>query len=221
MTKKRLCRFCGSADVPPNRAARGDHCCRACSTRKSRERREARGLGKPRIVDLPGEVWALLDGYAQPYEVSNLGRVKNALGREMKQKRPGKFPYPTVSLIRANGKRATMAIHRLVGGAFLGPRPPGHVTRHLNGDVMDNRVWTNLVWGTPKENCDDTNRHGRLPRGEKHCCAILSERVVVRARSRSARGETTASMAREYGVSQRSMRDAIAGKTWKHIGREA
>lgn len=216
----RPCRFCGSSDVPPQRAAQSHYCCPRCATIKARERRERRGVAKPRLVSLPGEIWRVIPGYAQAYQVSNLGRIRNALGREMKLKAPGKFPYPTVALVLPGGGKKAKAVHRLVGDAFLGPRPPGHVTRHLNGDTTDNRAWVNLVWGTPLENCQDTARHGRLPRGERHCCAILTDEIVATIRRRQWAGASASALAREYGVHPRTIRDAVAGVTWKHLSME-
>lgn len=58
-----------------------------------------------------------------------------------------------------NSKKMTAKVHQLVLEAFVGPRPEGMVTRHLNGDPSDNRL-TNLAWGTHAENNADTVQHG-------------------------------------------------------------
>jgi hypothetical protein len=58
-------------------------------------------------------------------------------------------------------------VHRLVLEAFVGPRPPGHLCRHLNGVPDDNRV-ENLAWGTPKENGEDAVRHREMKAERKH-----------------------------------------------------
>ncbi len=53
-----------------------------------------------------------------------------------------------------------MTVHTLVLMAFAGPRPAdGMVTRHLNGDKLDNRA-ANLAWGTVQENIHDKFAHG-------------------------------------------------------------
>jgi hypothetical protein len=51
--------------------------------------------------------------------------------------------------------------HHLVLEAFVGPRPAGMQTRHLNGVKHDNRS-ANLAWGSAKENAEDNKRLGRL-----------------------------------------------------------
>jgi hypothetical protein len=51
-------------------------------------------------------------------------------------------------------------VHQLILETFVGIRPEGYHTRHLNGDKMDNRL-SNLCWGTASENREDTVRHKR------------------------------------------------------------
>jgi hypothetical protein len=53
--------------------------------------------------------------------------------------------YLSVGLSR-NSKQRAFYVHRLVAEAFLGPRPAGKETMHLNGDRTDNRV-ANLAYG--------------------------------------------------------------------------
>lgn len=60
-------------------------------------------------------------------------------------------------------------VHLLVLETFVGPRPEGLVSRHLNGEGTDNRR-ANLCWGTPHENAMDTVRHGRNPSGPHPTC---------------------------------------------------
>lgn len=57
------------------------------------------------------------------------------------------------------GKRINCRIHALVADAFLPPRPDGAVTRHIDGDHLNNTV-ENLQWGTQSENVRDAVNHG-------------------------------------------------------------
>lgn len=90
------------------------------------------------------EVWLPIDGFDYPYEVSNLGRVRNAASGHVL--RPGlNRGYAHVSL-SLEGKGKTVYIHRLVLLTFLGPaHHEGSQACHNNGVRSDNRL-TNLRW---------------------------------------------------------------------------
>lgn len=75
--------------------------------------------------------------------------------------------YPSVRIL-VNGKRKRYAVHKLVAITHLGPKPtPRHEVRHLDGDKLNARA-ENLAWGTPKENADDREVHGKTSRGIRH-----------------------------------------------------
>jgi hypothetical protein len=58
------------------------------------------------------------------------------------------------------------------------------------------------------------------PRGSANHIAKLTEAIVATARRRFAAGESANALGREYGVSGVAMRNAITGRTWKHVGLE-
>lgn len=113
------------------------------------------------------ERWLPIPGYEGRYDVSDQGRVRSWLlwhgdtgPRVISQNHTGsRQQYLAVSLWHANGTRRTATVHRLVGEAFIGPRPDGLDTRHLNGNSEDNRI-ENLTYGTKRENQADSIRHG-------------------------------------------------------------
>lgn len=117
------------------------------------------------------------------YRVTEDGRVfsiaHNWRGygeREMSQI-PHKDGYLSVRLI-IDGKRKRFAVHRLVAAKFLPPAPSRlHQVRHLDGDKSNNR-FSNLAWGTAKDNADDREAHGRTSRGLSHSQAIKKGREV-------------------------------------------
>ena len=129
------------------------------------------------------EIWLHIPGYDGYYEVSNLGRVRsvdrliaNSLGRTrwypgriLKEFHPRQpWSYPMV-IVGRRPHQKVMKVHSLVLAAFVGPRPEGMVTRHLNGDSTDNRL-ENLRYGTPSENMLDRNTHGTChERNKTHC----------------------------------------------------
>lgn len=81
--------------------------------------------------------------------------------------------YLHVSLCHQN-RKVTRMIHRLICMSFHGMPPAGTQTRHLNGNMEDNRP-ENLCWGTAAENWQDRRVHGTASCGEKHWASKLSD----------------------------------------------
>jgi len=100
------------------------------------------------------EVWksVVLDRFSYPYQVSNLGRVRNKSGRILKPFLRGqrKGTYPCVDLYRY-GTRIRIDVHRLVALHFV-PNPKWKPeVNHLDCNKM-NTVADNLEWCTRSEN---------------------------------------------------------------------
>ena len=102
------------------------------------------------LAELGVEVWADVPDF--PYEASNLGKLRNP--------KTGALVGTGVSM---SGYFALpdLLVHRAVLAAFDGPRPPFVKGCHGVGGRLDNRL-TNLVWGTPADNAQDTAAHGHL-----------------------------------------------------------
>lgn len=127
-------------------------------------------------MSLPSnEQWRPVPGYEGLYEVSSHGRVRSWVpwaGRPTPRTlacppnvRDG---YPAVGLIR-EGRRTTHKVHNLVARAFIGPRAPGEVVRHLDGDRTHNRP-ANLAYGSIADNAQDAIAHGTNARNNlTHC----------------------------------------------------
>ena len=123
--------------------------------------------------------------------------------------------YLCVSLRKEDGKLQTHRVHVLVATTFHGPKPFAEaVVRHLNGDKLDN-LWTNLQWGTTIENSEDAFQHGRFQQGEASPLAKLTDASVLNIRSRQS--ESRASLAREFGVSPRTIMKIQEGRSWRHL----
>lgn len=152
------------------------------------------------------EEWRVIVGW--PYEVSDQGRVRR-LGRKPLAPRPNGKGYMRVTLCRP-GERRDHYIHRLVCAAFNGPPPtPEHEVDHDNEERGCNRA-TNLFWRTVAEN----RARRAIPHGEGHANARLTEADV---RAMRASGESSATLAKRYGVGARHVRDVRRGSNWSHV----
>jgi len=119
------------------------------------------------------EIWKPIPDWEE-YEVSNLGRVRS-LDRVRRQ---GLFKgkvlkpcivgggYHAVGLRHPFIKYRMYKIHKLVLSVFVGPRPKGKETRHLDGDKTNNKL-SNLCYGTKKQNEKDRIKHGTTFRSAK------------------------------------------------------
>lgn len=159
--------------------------------------------------------WRTVPETEDLYAVSDDGQVRGPKG--ILTQHLDTDGYPMVFLRLPSGRK-TRTVHRLVLSAFVGPRPRGLETRHLNGRRTDDRL-ENLKYGTHAENVADSKRHGTYvpPIGEKHGSAKLTEEVVKRIRAECAAGARQKDQAVRYGV-HRSLICLIVGRRiWKHV----
>jgi hypothetical protein len=128
-----------------------------------------------------------IEGYPA-YRVSKNGEVQSRWSRTvyrtltetwlpLKPIRRGR--YLTVNL--GDGvKKVAHYVHRLVLEAFVGPRPPGLICCHNDGDPTNNQV-ENLRWDSYRANSEDMLRHGTRLIGEQNN-AKLTEAAVQEVR---------------------------------------
>lgn len=171
------------------------------------------------------EVWRPISGTNGGYSVSNLGRMRS---EPRMAKRTDRRPYRVKGRIlkapvdspgykRANilidDIRKVIHVHVAMLEAFVGRRPKGYVSRHLDGNKLNNKL-SNLAWGTYVENEADKRRHGRAPIGERNGRAKLSERNVRRIRTSRQPAEV---LALQLGVSDWTIYKIRSRRRWKHI----
>ena len=123
---------------------------------------------------MDAEQWAAIKGWEGLYEVSNHGQVRSLPRYRTKGRilRHGTTHngYLTVTF-SANGRREARTLHRVVAEAFIGPKPDGMHTCHIDGDKLNNAA-TNLRYATPAENEADKRKHGTQHNVNKtHCPA--------------------------------------------------
>ncbi|KAF5069667.1 HNH endonuclease [anaerobic digester metagenome] len=113
---------------------------------------------------------------------------------------------------------STEPVHKLVLETFVGARPEGMLCRHLNGNALDNRL-INLCWGTPKQNAQDSIRHGTavcLRHGERANASKLLLTDIYEIKRLYQNGYLQRELAEQFGVTQRHISDIVRNKTWCH-----
>lgn len=184
------------------------------------------------------ENWRPVAGFEGVYEVSDLGRVRS-LDRVQEYQRgsltikrlhKGRILSPCSSLgyPSVNLRGIQTKLHRIVCVAFHGEPGPNQEVLHKDGSRTNSRA-DNLRWGTRSENIEDMFLHGvirrRAPKktirqpacGEKQHLAKLTGPIVREMRKLAAAGESSASIARQFGVAHKTAWRAIVRQTWKHI----
>lgn len=184
------------------------------------------GAGKEAKLEIGAakhEEWRTIDGFPS-YAVSNIGNIKRTapgLGTfpgRMRSLRPGRCGYASVRL--TNGARKdTMLVHRIVAVAFVPRgRPDQFEVNHKNGIKTDNRA-ENLEWCSRSENVAHSEISGLCnhKNGSGHWCATLNEKIVTECRAERAAGVKVSVLAKRYQVGPRAIREAVSGKTWRHV----
>lgn len=151
------------------------------------------------------EQWITISEFPK-YEVSSHGRVRNRkTGRVLKPMWTGlkRKQYATVRF--GKGSSADRKVHHLVLEAFVGPRPPGGIARHLDDDATNNRA-DNLRWGSYGDNSADAVYNGAV--WSLKVSPEDAERIAIRRRA----GESGKALAAEFGVSQQTICDIYKGR---------
>lgn len=157
------------------------------------------------------------------YEVSSTGLVRSWLPlrnyaptpTEPRILKPSidKNGYRTYALQVGPKKKKYIRGGAMVAEAWHGGRPDGMVVRHLDGS-KNNDTPSNLRWGTPKENSNDSKVHGTYIHGAKVNTAKLSIDDVLMIKA-STKGH--AELSKELGVSPGAIWHIRDGRTWKHV----
>ncbi len=77
---------------------------------------------------------------------------------------------------------------------------------------------THLFLGTMANNIDDMKQKGRGAQGERMPWHKLTEKDVLEIRDLAAAGTPKAQLARQYNVHYATIKDAVTGRHWKHVG---
>ncbi|MGQ2984872.1 HNH endonuclease [Flavobacterium sp.] len=144
----------------------------------------------------------------QNYEVSDQGRVrhhyKNGKVKVLAPLTNGQNDNDYLFVMIDSKKNY---IHHLVLEAFVGEKPEGYESDHMNGK-QDNRL-VSLRYLTIAEN--------RSHKGSKHGMSKLTERLVKAIKGLADMGITQKQIADLYEVSASTISSIITGKTWNHV----
>lgn len=78
-------------------------------------------------------------------------------------------------------------------------------------NAVSGKTWSWLPGAVP------VDRHRNGVKGAAHHGAKLTAEIVLECRRRFANGENSYALAREFGVAQPTMHNAIVGRTWGHV----
>ena len=167
---------------------------------------------------MENEIWKDMPGFEGIYEVSSIGRVATIKNGERFIRRLNKATgYLSVSRKqRPEDSSQTVAyVHQLIAEAFLGPRPEGHVVRHIDGNKLNNRA-SNLRYGTPDENIADSVSHGDY-KGNSNGRAKFTEPGIRAVKMLLELGISTTKIAKATGTSIGTIHAIKMGRNWKDI----
>lgn len=166
-------------------------------------------------------IWKICPRFST-YEVSEDGKIRRGVGT--------KYSLPKHALLTprlhggyriytlwSEGRAHTVYAYRMVAEAFLGDPPfDGAEACHNDGDKSHDH-FSNLRWGTHKDNMSDLVEHGGSPRGERNASVKLNEDQVLQIRRRLGSGETQQALADDFQVSQSLVSLIKSGKLWGHL----
>ncbi|MBT8411052.1 MAG: HNH endonuclease [Octadecabacter sp.] len=131
--------------------------------------------------------------------------------------------YIAYKLKCEDGCKRQVTAHRLVVLSFLGTEGRKKQIRHKDGSRM-NCHYSNLIWGTARENRKDTVAHGTSPtRGERNPKAKLTEQDVkdIRRMHRDIKegrlDMKVHELAAKYGLHIATICSIASKKLWRHV----
>lgn len=159
------------------------------------------------------EVFKPIKNY-ENYQISNLGRIKNARTNKFLKYRLNKNGYFLTQLCK-DGSRKSISVHRQLAIYFI-PNPNNlPEVNHKNGVKTDNRI-RNLEWVTHSENILHAFKLGLLNhRGENNPRSKVTQKEVEIIRNKYIPYVYTLSrLAKEYNVSHTTICRIVTRKNW-------
>lgn len=181
-------------------------------------------------MTIVAEEWRpLADEYSGfNYEVSQLGRVRNATSKRVLRQKTTRCGYRSLVLYCTGRPRKYVNVHRLVATSFVDGRACGLEVNHIDGNKQNNCA-ENLEWVTKSRNSSHAwelglqkvtpailrSRRQLAIQGKLNAQAMkcLSDEQATFARRACNRGVSQQFVARWLGVSQRTI-----SRVTRHVG---
>lgn len=179
------------------------------------------------------EEWRDISGYDGVYQISSFGRIRSLTRKCCDGRtRKGQIMSPYIDqdgykriTLTTSRKRKHYYVHRLVAEAFI-ENPIGYEQiNHKDENKLNNHT-DNLEWCDVKYNINYGKRNekaGISLGGENHYQHKLTNNIVRYIRENYIANDPIygqSALGRRFGVAQSVIRNAIIGKTWKHIWKE-
>lgn len=160
---------------------------------------------------LKKEEWRVIPGH-EPYEASNLGRIKSPRGNVLQPVKWGNRGHVAVRTGGGRGARRYY-VHHLVLKAWKGPKPEGAIGCHKD-DCKTLNTPENLYWGTYKSNTEDAIRNGKFTYCDPMHTTKYSPETVTNILNEytGKRGEQTL-LSNKYGMSVSNIHLIVHGKS--------
>lgn len=176
------------------------------------------------------EQWKKIEEFNYEYEISSYGRIRSVenvivRGNGWKYTRKSKILKPSGSggylrgAVCVNKKMIQYKIHRLVALAFIPNNENKKEVNHIDGNKLNNHV-ENLEWCTRQENIEHCilNKLQKPFKGEEIGNSKLLEFQVIEIRNKfKPRVYSRAKLAKEYNVSEATIKDILYKRTWIHL----
>lgn len=169
------------------------------------------------------EIWKPCAGFEWNYEISNMGRLRT-LGKTKNYSFP-RMLHPAINgdgylgtnIVRADGKKTSVQIHRLVAATFIENPENKPIVNHIDGDKTNNAA-SNLEWCTIRENNLHAYRIGLCPKGEEKANHKLTREAVEFIRQHykpHSREFGSRALGRKFGVSNVTIIKAARNEHWR------
>ena len=167
------------------------------------------------------EIWKeipMLDGR---YEASNLGNIRNANKKNIKNESFGKVKkkytdkqgYERVG-ITVGKQDKIYRVHNLIMNAFYGDKPFDKAEiNHIDGIKTNNRL-DNLEWCTKSENMQHALKNDLYPKSENHHSAKYKESDIVNIYQLYKNGVTVTQIANTYEDRVSNISRIVRGERW-------